>query len=388
MNTMKAAIVGIGTTELSMKSGRSIQSLAVEACQNAITDSGLGIEEVDGILTFSVGDSVSPESICTSLAMPQINYLMDWYSGGIATCALVGLAEMLVNSNTCKSVLIYRALNGRSGARMGNPSELVKASGSWQHRMPHGYVTFVETMAFWLRRYKMEYGLKDEQLGAISINQRKNAVQNDRAVQRKPLTMEDYLSSRMIADPLRLYDITLETDGACALLITSADRAKDCKQTPVYIAATSYIGFNDMGNDWADFFLRSDMTENFTVQLASKLYGRTQLNPSDIDVAEIYDCFTHTVLLALEGLGFCKKGEGGEFVESGAIGLGGTIPVNTHGGMMSEGNIHGVNTAAEAVRQLRGDGGCLQVQAAKNAIVTSGSFQSGSGMILTNQDKL
>jgi len=193
------------------------------------------------------------------------------------------------------------------------------------------------------------------------------------------------MSSRMICDPLRLFDICLETDGACALLVTTADRAKDCKKPPVYIKAGAWVGSKEVGSDWADFFLRGDMTENFTVKLGKELYRQSGLTPNDIDVAEIYDCFTHTVLLGLEGLGFCKKGEGGPFAASGAIGMNGEIPTNTGGGMLSEGYIHGMNVIAEAVSQLRGECGPRQVRDAKNAIVTSGAWIEGSGLILSNQ---
>lgn len=386
MKKNKSAIVGIGSTDYTLNSGRSLLSLGIEACGKAIEDSGLDISDVDGILTFNARDSVSAESVATSLALPNINYAIEWYAGGFAPSALVQLADLLVTSNTCKSVLIFRAMNGRSGYRLGGAGWDYEASGMWQYRMPHGYLTYPQTMAMWCRRHMLEFGTKPEELGAIAINQRSNAVLNEKAIKRTPISMEDYLSSRMIVDPFRILDITLECDGACALLVASSQHSKDCKKPPVYIKASAFVGSKNMGSDWADFFLWEDMTENFTPLLGKKLYSQAGLRPEDIDVAEIYDCFTHTVLLGLEGLGFCKKGEGGPFAASGEIALDGSIPTNTGGGMLSEAYIHGMNVIAEAVTQLRGDAGRLQVANAENVIVTSGAWQYGSGLILSDQE--
>jgi len=380
-----AAIVGVGHTDYSMNSGRSTLVLAVDACREAMQDAGLGVADVDGVLTFNTSDSVSAEAVSTALALENVFYSCEWYAGGTSPGALVELAELLVNAGRCKAVLVFRSMNGRSGYRLGGSGWDNAATGMWQYRMPYGYMTFPQTMAMWCRRHMVTYGTKSEQLGAIAVDQRSKALHNNRAMKRQQITMEDYMSSRMICDPLRLFDICLETDGACALLVTTADRAKDCKKPPVYIKAGAWVGSKEVGSDWADFFLRGDMTENFTVKLGKELYRQSGLTPNDIDVAEIYDCFTHTVLLGLEGLGFCKKGEGGPFAASGAIGMNGEIPTNTGGGMLSEGYIHGMNVIAEAVSQLRGECGPRQVRDAKNAIVTSGAWIEGSGLILSNQ---
>jgi acetyl-CoA acetyltransferase len=229
-----------------------------------------------------------------------------------------------------------------------------------------------------------EYGTTAEHLAAIAITQRDHAVLNERAIQRKPLSFEDYMASRMIVEPFHLFDMALETDGACALLVTSPEQARDCRNKPVYIKAADFIGKAAVADPlWADCFLWPDLTENFTALLADKLYAEAGVDSDDIDVAEIYDCFTHTVLLGLEGLGFCRKGEGGPFAASGAIKLGGSIPTNTHGGMLSEAYVHGMNVVAEAVMQLRGEEGARQVAAAEVAVVTSGAATIGSGCILT-----
>jgi acetyl-CoA acetyltransferase len=177
--------------------------------------------------------------------------------------------------------------------------------------------------------------------------------------------------------------MSLETDGACAVLITSSARAKDCPKKPVYVRSAASVGKATTGDPlWSDCFLWPDLTENYTALLAPKLYGEAGIEAKDVDVAEIYDCFTYTVLMGLEGLGFCPKGEGGPFAASDAIGLGGSIPTNTHGGMLSEAYVHGMNVLAEAVMQLRGEGGPRQVPDAEVAVVTSGATTIGSGCIL------
>ena len=387
MAKINAAIVGVGFTKYSVNSGRSVLSLAVESCQKAMDDAGLSREDVDGILEFNVGDSVPSEAIAMGLSLPQISYIMDWYAGGFAPSALVATAAMAVNSGMAKSILVCRAMNGRSGMRLGGTeqatfSELQSRAGG-QYRSPYGFLTFAQGMAIWCRRHMIQYGTKQEHLGAIAISQRANAISNERAMQREPLTIDEYMTSRVIAEPLRLFDMCLESDGGCAFLVTSASRAKDTKKKPVSIKAAGFVG--GPGADWdpafAHIFSWPDITENFTKPLGKKLYKQAGLGPGDIDVAEIYDCFTHTVLLGLEGLGFCSKGEGGPFAASGAIGLRGSIPVNTSGGMLSEAYIHGMNVITEAVMQLRGEGGTRQVPNAEVAIVTSGAQAMGLSLI-------
>ena len=389
MAKFNAAIVGVGFTEYSMNSGRSVLSLAVESCQKAMEDAGLGPQDVDGILEFHVGDSVPTEGVATGLNLPIVNYALDWYAGGFAPSSLVMTAGMAVETGITKAVLIYRAMNGRSGFRLGGGAggEAFRPTRAAQFRIPYGWLTYGQHMAMACQRHIQRYGTKPEHLGAIAINQRASAALNERAVYRKPLTLDEYMSSRMIAEPFHLYDMCSETDGGCALLVTSSDRAKDCRKKPVHIKAAGYIGKMGAGSSgdplWNDDFLWDDLTENFTGPLFSRLYKEAGIGPKDVDVAEIYDCFTYTVLMGLEGLGFCPKGEGGPFAASGAIGLKGKTPINTQGGMLSEAYIQGVNVVTEAVMQLRGECGARQVPSAEVAIVTSGATTMGSGLVLT-----
>jgi acetyl-CoA acetyltransferase len=390
MAKFNAVIAGVGYTEYSKNSGKTVLSLTTECCKAALEDAGVNPEEVDGIAEFSVGDSVPTEAISHALGVPLF-YSIDWYSGGFAPCALIANAAAAIDTGLAKTVLVYRTMNGRSGVRLGGSetvAEFLRPKRVGQYRIPYGWQSYGQHMAMACRRHMEIYGTKPEHLGAIAIHQRNNAMINERAVVRKPLTMEEYLSSRMITDPFRLPDMSLETDGGCALLMTSPERAKDCRKKPVYIKSAGYYGGIGSGGSgdplWIDSFLWPDLTENFTKPLFSKLYKEAGIGPKDVDIAEIYDCFTHTVLLGLEGLGFCAKGEGGPFAASGAIGIKGEIPVNTNGGMLSEAYIHGMNVVAEAILQLRGECGERQVPDAKIAVVTSGALSTGSGLILSN----
>jgi acetyl-CoA acetyltransferase len=385
MAKLDVAIAGVGFTEYSLNSGRTVLSLAVEACKKAMDEAGMTPKEVDGILEFNVADSVPTEAVAASLGLGEVNYALDWYAGGFAPSALVQTASMAIATGQCKAALIYRAMNGRSGFRLGGATggDAFRARWAAQYRIPYGWLTFGQNMAMWCRRHMEKYGTKQEHLAAIAISQREIALQNKRAIQHKPLTIDDYMSSRMIVEPFHLYDMSLESDGACALLVTSPNRARDCRKKPVYVKSAGYIGKATLGDPlWADSFLWPDLTENYTKLIAPKLYKEAGIDVKDIDVAEIYDCFTHTVLMGLEGLGFCPKGEGGPFAASGAIGLSGTIPTNTHGGMLSEAYVHGMNVVAEAVLQLRGEGESRQVPNARVAVVTSGATTIGSACIL------
>jgi acetyl-CoA acetyltransferase len=229
------------------------------------------------------------------------------------------------------------------------------------------------------------YGTTEEQLGSVAITTREYAVMNERAVMRKPMTMEDYLGSRMIAWPLRLFDICLETDGACALLVTSAERARDTKHRPIYVMAAAHGGGPaTSGHDEnLGLYLRwKEHTEFYGKHIAPDLYGMAGITPQDIDVAEIYDDMTIAVIFQLEDFGFCKKGEGGPFVAEGNTKLTGKLPTNTHGGLMSEAYIHGLNHTFEAVSQLRGDAGLRQVKNAEIALTTGMGAAVGSALIL------
>lgn len=376
----EAAIAGTGFTALSKNSGRSVLDLATEACLAAVDDAGLAVSDIDGVGSFMVlGDSVPSEAVATSLALPCIRYVMDFQQGGQSPAWVVANAAMAVSQGYAENVVVFRALNGRSGVRVGSSAF---QGGAGQFRYPIGYDTYMQYIAMWARRYLIETGYEPDDLGAIPIAQRWYAERNQRAIQRKPLDADSYLASPRVVDPFRVADCTSEVDGACAVVVTSLDRARDLRHRPARIAAAAYRAGARPGLDIGDHLLFDDYTRNFTSLLRDELFGRAGLGPEDVDVAEIYDCFSSTVVFGLEGLGFCGRGEAIEFVRSGATAIGGSLPVNTNGGLLAEGYLHGMNTVAEAVLQIQGRCGERQAPRHDVAVVTSGALVDGSALVL------
>lgn len=377
----RTAIAGVGYTAFSKRSGRTVLDLAAEACRNAAGDAGLPLSAIDGILSYSTfNDSVPSEAAATALGLPSLRYVMDFAQGGQAPCFMVQHAAMAIEAGYANAVLIFRALNGRSGTRIGSGSFAGSAA---QHRNVIGYNVYLMYMAMWARRYMIETGATEEDLAAVAVAQRWYAERNERAIVRKPLDRTSYFQSPVICDPLRAADCTSEVDGACALLVTSLERARDLKHSPAVVASAAYRACARAGFDMGDMFLYEDYTRNYTSLLRDDLFGRAGLSPRDVDLAEIYDCFSIVVLLGLEGLGFCGRGEAGAFTRSGATAINGKLPVNTHGGLLDEGYIHGMNTVTEAVLQIQGRGGERQAPHHDVAVVTSGAGVDGSALVLT-----
>jgi acetyl-CoA acetyltransferase len=379
----KYAIAGIGWTEFSKNSGRTVRSLASEACLKAIEDAGLTAKDIDGFVSFNFNDSVPAIAVATEIGVPAAGYAVDFLGGGNAANLIVLTAVAAIEAGLAKNVLCYRAMNGRSGFRLGGGRELA-AHGITQYTAPFGWITYPQAMAMWCRRHIIEYGTTAEQLGEVAVTFRQNASINPRAMQRTPITMDDYMASKMIVEPFRMLDICLETDGACAVLVTKAERATDMRNKPVYIMGGAYGGGPDQGEDLFDAIRWPDHSHNYAKYIADDLWKSAGIGPKDIDVAEIYDCFTYSILMQLEGLGFCKEGEGGPFVQGGRIAKGGELPLNTHGGLLSEGYIHGLNHVIEAVQQLRGEAGPRQVPDAEICLTTAGAMTCGSALVLRN----
>src|SRR5258708_1923044 len=376
----KYAIAGIGWTDYSKNSGRTVRSLASEACLNAIGDAGLSVKDIDGFVSFNFNDSVPAISVATEIGVPAARYANDFLSGGNAANMIILTAAAAIEAGLAENVLCYRAMNGRSGFRLGGGRDL-SAYGITQFTAPFGWITYPQAMAMWCRRHMIEYGTNAEQLGEIAVTFRENAMLNPRAMQRDPMSMDDYMGSRMIVDPFRMYDICLETDGACAVLVTRAEKARDLAQKPVYISGGAYGGGPDQGEDLFDAIRRPDPSHNYAKYIADDLWRSAGMGPADIDVAEIYDCFTYSVIMQLEGLGFCRDGEGGEFVRGGRIARTGELPMNTHGGLLSEGYIHGLNHGVEAVQQLRGQARPRQIARAATCLTTAGPMTCGRAMV-------
>lgn len=252
-------------------------------------------------------------------------------------------------------------------------------SGVYQFMAPYGFGSPPQMFGMMAQRHMTVFGTTKEQFGHVAITMREHASQNERAMRREPLTMEQYLGSRVIADPYSLFDCCQETDGAVALLVSAPEVAESLAHPPVYVEGVVHGGGSAprMPFDrWTDY------TESCFRRMGKELYAKTGLGPTDIDVALLYDAFTFEIIQQLEQLGFCGDGEGGAFVAEGRIRLGGELPVNPHGGLLSEAYIHGLNHSLEAVLQLRGDADVRQVPGAEVALVTGFGFVAGSLMIL------
>jgi acetyl-CoA acetyltransferase len=376
-----AAIAGVGYTPFTRDSGRSVLDQATAACRAALDDAGLPASAVDGIVSFQVmHDSVPVQAVATTLAVPGLRFALDADLGGQAPCHLVGLAAAAIQAGQARAVLVFRAMNGRSGAKVGT---MRFAGPGAQYRYPIGYDAYLMYVAMWAQRFLHETGQGAADLGAVAVAQRRWAETSHRAVRRRPLDLEAYLASPYVVEPFRADDCTIEVDGACAVLVVDRALARDLRHPPAVVAAAEYRAGPRSGIDIGDHLLWDDYTRNYTSLLADDLFGRAGVGRGDVDLAEIYDCFTSTVLIGLEGLGLCERGASGAFVRSGATGPGGALPVNTHGGLLSEGYLHGMNTVCEAALQVQGRGGDRQVPRHDVCVVTSGALMDGSAMVLT-----
>ena len=376
----QAAICGVGYTPFTRSAEGTVLSLATEAVRSAITDAGLSKGQVDGIATFSLwGDSVPAQAVASALAVKDLRYSLDLELGGQAPCFAVAQAAAAVAAGVAETVVVYRALKGRSSLRIGSTRF---SSASAQFRYPIGYSAYAQYIAMWARRYMIETGTTTEDLAAVAIAQSRYASENARAVRAGTLSLEQYLASPTVVEPFRAADCTAEVDGACAVVVTTLDRARDLRHKPVVVDSAAWATGPRAGYDIADVQSWPDYSRNCHSFLADRLWSASSVNRSDIDLAEIYDCFSAVVLMTMEGLGLAARGEAGAMTRAGETALGGALPVNTHGGLLREGYVHGMNTVAEAVLQLQGRCGARQVRSAESCVVTSGALMDGSAMVL------
>ncbi|WP_063129746.1 thiolase C-terminal domain-containing protein [Nocardia fusca] len=385
------AIVGIGATEFSRRSGRSVASMAAEAGLAAIADAGLRPEDIDGVVRSDY-DTVHHNDIGHWLGLAGLKFWGISGTAGSSPCAMIGQAVAAIVSGQATNVLVYRALNGRSGLRYGKGTAIQQSGGARyvggngtldEFFLPYGMMAPGQLYAMLARRHMIDYGTTSDDLASIAMTIRRRANANPAAMMaQKPMSRDDYHASRMIADPLRLFDYCLETDGACAVVVTSAERAADTPQPIVLVRAVTQGAVPEMqGGKVFPALMRPSIMETPSKYVGDELYRRAGIGPADIDVAQIYDCFTITVLLQLEDYGLCPRGEGGRFASSGAIDIEGQVPINTAGGNLSEGYIHGMNHIVEGVRQLRGRS-TTPVPGAETCLVTSGAPTLTSAMIL------
>jgi acetyl-CoA acetyltransferase len=364
----QAAIAGIGCTEFSRDSGVSVFALATRAVKAAVADAGIQLSDIDGLATFGVNDSIAPNVLAQALGIQSMSYYVDQYLGGSVSLSIVGQAALAVSAGVADCVVCYRALNGRSEVRLSGAGLSAGRRLPWDmaYKISAGVIAPAQEIALAARSHMARYGTAAEDFGRIAIMSRKHALDNERAMMREPLTMDDYLASRWIAEPFRKFDCCLETDGAVAAVVVSAERAADLPHRPALIRGAAWGGGVNIVNNG-----HTDLSDSPAALIAPRLYDAAGVTPSDIDFAELYDCFTYNVLSQIEGYGFAEPGAVPDMLTDGAIDRAtGTLPINTHGGLLSEGYLHGMNHVYEAVEQIRGDAGDRQVARHDVALVT------------------
>ena len=389
----RTSIVGIGETQYWKAGGadRTEFELACEAVQRAVADAGLTLADVDGLCVYS-GERSSPSEVAQALGLGALRFVSLYPGGGNSACAVVHHAALAVASGSADVVVCYRSICqgqfGRFGrARVGSGTARAEVGESVGGReaftMPSGLMSAAQSYALEARRHMHEYGTTSEHFGMISVACYTNAQRNPRAVMHgRPLTLEDHQRSRMIADPYRLFDCCQESDGACAVVVTRTDRARDLRRPPVLIAgAAEGLAPGDGGDRMRR--PRELWTSAGLAGTARDLYARAGIGPADIDVAQLYENFTGQVLMAIEDFGFCERGEGGGFVEGGTLEWPhGALPINTAGGNLAEAYIHGLSLVNEGVRQLRGES-TSPVEGAEHCLVVAGpSAPPSSALIL------
>ena len=374
----RACVAAVGLTPYGKRGafyGLSPIDLLRDALDAALAESGIDRRDVDGFSTYSA-EALDPGLLAPALGLPNVNYsAMVHGGGGGGTCGAVANAAAAVATGLAKVVMVYKIITQPPHARFGAAYGLAQVAAdpySDFHR-PFGLISPAQFFALLFSRHMHRYGTSPLALAEVAVAQRTNALRNPKALMRSPLTVEDHQRSRLIAAPFRLLDCCQENDGGGVILVTSADRARDLAVRPVYIMAAAMGG----ASDWGHGLTRQDAPDDLYcsaghAQLAERLYATAGVGPADVDVALLYDHFSGMVVLQLEDYGFCARGEGGAFVLDGSIRWpDGRLPVNTHGGNLSEVYLLGLTHIAEGVRQLRGQSTC-QVPDAEIALVTSG----------------
>lgn len=381
----RTAIVGIGATDFSKDSGRSELQLALEACTAALADAGVAAAQVRGMSTFTM-DTNPENELMRSLGIPELTHFSRIHFGGGAPCATIQAAAMAVNEGVADYVLCYRAFNERSGRRFGSgvqdrPAGASAEEAQFAWTSPFGLLTPASWAAIFARRLMHEYDVTSEDFGRVAVADRAHAATNPAAhFFGQPITLAEHQASRWIVEPLHLLDCCQETDGGQAFVVTSLERARDLRQAPAVIEAAAQ-GMADDQQMMRSFFRDSLTGLPEMATCARQVWESSGLGPDDIQTAVLYDHFTPFVLPQLEEFGFCGRGEAKDFLRDGSIELGGRLPVNTHGGQLGEGYLHGMNGIAEGVRQVRGSA-VNQVSGVEHVLVTGGTGVPTSALIL------
>ena len=374
----KACVTGVGETTYMRGSTQCAFELQIEASLKAIADAGLDPKQIDGVIPIGIV-SATAEDFIDNFGIPDLRFSALVPHGGASPVMALQCAAAAVAAGVCNHVLIAfgRNVTGaaatKAGARIHTMPQFHYVT---EFEYPIGNAAPAQIYAPMAQRHMALYGTKVSHFGEVAVAHRQHALLNDNAVMKKPMTLEDHANSRMIADPFRLFDCSLESDGGAACIVSSAERASDLKHRRIFISGTA-AGHPDQPGAITQ---RPDMTSLGIAKAAQRAFQMAGVTHADIDVAEIYDCFTYAVIRQLEDLGFCKKGEGGPFVEGGRLRLDGALPTNTHGGLLSQAHVWGLNHIVELVRQLRGNAGRAQVKDAEVGLVT-GYGDLGDGAV-------
>ncbi len=376
----RVALVGSAWTSIEKDSGRDEGDLALEACLAAIRDAGLEPSDVDGIATYPGGmvSSVSATYVLMGLGMEGVRWFVDANGNGPAAMTAVVEAAIAVAAGACHTAVAFRSYTRPKAYGAGATPDTIKMPPDIAFKAPYGGVMASQWIAMWAQRHMYEFGTRPEHLGEIAVSTRDFASRNDRAIMREPITLDDYLASPPVSEPLRLLDCDYPVDAAVAVVLTTPERARDLPHRPVIVRSQSLAP--GPVPDWDQAPSLVEMSARYA---ADDLWAHAgDLGPEDVDVVELYDGFTFIALSWLEALRFCPLGEGGPFVADGAIRAGGALPLNTHGGNLSEGRTHGMGQVAEAVRQLQGRAGERQVEDPRVAVVSGGGGPLAGCMLL------
>jgi acetyl-CoA acetyltransferase len=384
-----AVISGIGQSAVGRRLGRDGLDLTIDAALDAIADAGLTASDIDGLATYpgAAPGHAGFSGPGTPAVQDALRLSLSWHSGGgegPAQLQAVVNAVMAVSMGLARHVMVYRTVTESTaqgaGRRKGIGVADADVDGSLQWLIPFRAYSAANWLALYAQRHFHEFGTTERQMAQIALNTRRNAALNPKAVFREPLTMDDYLGSRMVSSPFRLYDCDVPVDGSTALVVSAAEHARDVDHP---VARFEAVGTALRGRpSWEQW---EDLTTMPAHTSAAHMWSRTDLQPADVDIAELYDGFSWLTMSWLEAFGFCGHGESGPFIEDGTrIALDGELPVNTHGGQLSAGRLHGYGYIHEAVLQLRGEAGARQVAGRPEvAVVSNGGGPLAGCMLLT-----
>lgn len=386
------AITGIGQSEVGRPSTRSAMRLTLDAALDAIADAGLQRGDIDGVACWpgdnQNGSSFSP--IGPNALISALGLQVNWYGGGYeGPGPLAGVINgaMAIAAGLCRHVLVFRTITEASGrlqdktaAALTNKTTGRDSSYFWQWYTPFNVLSAVNLMALYAQRHFHDHGTTPEQLAQIALTCRANAMLNPKAVMRSPMTLDDYLASRMISSPLRMFDCDVHCDASTALVLSRIDAARHGPNAPIRIEAIGAA----LHQPWS--WDQISLTEGSAFDVGRMMWQRTDFKPQDVGSAQLYDGFSILTMIWLEALGLCPKGESGRFVEGGArIARNGVLPINTNGGQLSGGRTHGLGYVHEACTQLWGRGGARQIAAHQVAVAASGGGPLGGSLLLVKE---